>query len=38
MAEGANPKVMSSANESNSFPKGPETLNKRANKIGRAHV
>jgi hypothetical protein len=31
MAEGANPKVMSSANESNSFPKGPDTLNKRAN-------
>ena len=29
MAEGANPKVMSSANESNSFPKGPDTLNKR---------
>ena len=31
MADGAKPNVMSSANESSSFPNGPETLNNRAN-------
>ena len=30
-AVGAKPNVMSSANESSSFPNGPETLNNRAN-------